>query len=164
MIIALEDTIRKAQINQESVAAVFFDIEKAYDMLWKEGLLINLLQLGVKGRTWKWVKAFLSDRKIIVRINGVFSNVYEVDNGTPQGSIISPLLFTIMINDAFKDIDKCIDTTLFADDGAMWKRGRNMEHIVQKYSKKWTGYRNGPWTGVLGSLWKRHSFCYSQRK
>lgn len=118
-IIALEDAVRRAQVNKESVAAVYFDIERAYDMLWKEGLLIKLSQLGVRGRIWAWVKAFLSERKITVRINGAFSNSYEVENGTPQGSIISPLLFTVMINEAFKEVDKSIDVALYADDGAM---------------------------------------------
>ena len=38
----LEDEIRKSQVNKEAVAAVFFDVEKAYDMLWREGLMIKL--------------------------------------------------------------------------------------------------------------------------
>lgn len=51
------------------------------------------------------------------------SEVYEVENGTPQGSIISPLLFSVMINDIFKNVERNIGVALFADDGAMWKRG-----------------------------------------
>ena len=47
--LCLEHEIRKAQINKESVVAVFFDIEKAYDMMWKDGLLIKLSKLGVTG-------------------------------------------------------------------------------------------------------------------
>lgn len=43
----LETDIRKAFINRETVVAVFFDIEKAYDMLWKEGLLIKLDQIRI---------------------------------------------------------------------------------------------------------------------
>lgn len=39
-VIRLENEIRKAQANKKSVIAVFFDIQKAYDMMWKEGLLI----------------------------------------------------------------------------------------------------------------------------
>lgn len=46
-VINLETDIRKAFINRETVVAVFFDIEKAYDMLWKEGLLIKLDQIGI---------------------------------------------------------------------------------------------------------------------
>lgn len=48
-VVCLETDIRKAQITKEVVVAVFLDIEKAYDMVWKEGLLncINLeLQVG----------------------------------------------------------------------------------------------------------------------
>lgn len=41
-IVYLETEIRKALINKESLVVVFFDVEKAYDMVWKEGLLIKL--------------------------------------------------------------------------------------------------------------------------
>lgn len=36
-ILSLEAEIRKAQVNKEILVGVFFDVEKAYDMLWKEG-------------------------------------------------------------------------------------------------------------------------------
>lgn len=55
---------------------------------------------------FKWIKSFLSKRIIRVKVNGVLSEVYEVENGTPQGSIISPLLFSVMINDIFKNVKK----------------------------------------------------------
>ncbi len=48
----LEHEIRKAQINGESLVAVFVDIEKVYDMMWKDRLLINLSKLGIKGPMW----------------------------------------------------------------------------------------------------------------
>ena len=83
-------------------------------------------------RMLQWVRDFLTGRKIIVKINGAFSKEYSVENGTPQGSIISPVLFLIMINDVFKNIERSINVALFADDGAMWKRGRNVNHVVGK--------------------------------
>lgn len=45
----LENEIRKAhrKVNKESVQATFFNIEKAYDMLWKELLLITFLKMGI---------------------------------------------------------------------------------------------------------------------
>ena len=47
-ILCLEDEIRKAQVNKETMVAGFFDVGKAYyDMLWKEGLLIKLHQMGI---------------------------------------------------------------------------------------------------------------------
>ena len=52
--------IRKAQTNKEVVIAVFFDVEKAYDMLWKEGLLIKLNTLGIGSRAYNWVFHFFN--------------------------------------------------------------------------------------------------------
>ncbi len=77
---------------------IFLDIEKAYDMMWKEGLLIKLHLLGVGGRAFNWVKDFLYGRSIRVRIGKELSGSYMVEHGTPQGSVISPLLFIIMIS------------------------------------------------------------------
>ena len=88
-------------MNKESVVAVFFDIEKAYDMKREEGLLIKLNHMGIKGSVFTWVKEFLLDKTIMVKINGVTSERYQVDNCILQGSIISLLLFSIMINEHF---------------------------------------------------------------
>ena len=41
-IICLEDEIMKAKVNKKTVVAVFLDDEKAYAMLWVEGLLIKM--------------------------------------------------------------------------------------------------------------------------
>ncbi len=45
-IICLETEVKKDQVNKESVMAVFFDVEKAYDMVWKEGIMIKLDMIG----------------------------------------------------------------------------------------------------------------------
>lgn len=131
-VLCLEHEIRKAQINKESVVAVFFDIEKAYDMMWGKGLLIRLCKVGIKGRMFRWIKDFLLGRVIQVRIGNKYSGNYEIENGTPQGSIISPLLFSLMINEVFNEVENGVGLSLFADDGAMWKRGRNVKFIVKK--------------------------------
>ena len=60
------------------------------------------------------------------------SNKYMVGNGTPVGSVISPLLFIIMINYVFSKVPEDIGSSLFADDGALWKRGRNVNHNISK--------------------------------
>lgn len=86
--LCLEDEVRKAQINKQIVAAVFFDVEKAYDLLWIEGLLIKLHQLGVKGNMLNWVRDFLSNRSIQVKVVTDVLESYGVENGTPQGSLL----------------------------------------------------------------------------
>lgn len=64
----MENDIRKAQANKEGVVAVFFDIEKAYDMMWKQGLLIKLDKIGIGGKMYNWIKDFLFGRPIQLRV------------------------------------------------------------------------------------------------
>ena len=60
--VAVLDQDVKMFVNKEAVVGVFLDIEKAYDSLWKEGLLIKLYDLGVRGRMFNWISDFLRDR------------------------------------------------------------------------------------------------------
>jgi len=43
-------------------------VEKAYDMMWKEGLMIKMEKMGIGGRAFNWVKDFLYGRSIRVRV------------------------------------------------------------------------------------------------
>ena len=131
-VISLDSDVKKAMVNKEGVVAVFLDIEKAYDMLWKEGLIIKLYDAGVRGRMLNWIQDFLKNRVIQVRVGEAMSNGTYIENGTPQGSVISPVLFNVMVNDIFKDIGSGFGFALFADDGTVWKRGRNIKHITEK--------------------------------
>jgi len=57
-IACLEAELRKAQVNKEVVVALFCYVEKAYDLLWKGGLLIQMKRLGISGKMFRWVKLF----------------------------------------------------------------------------------------------------------
>lgn len=52
---------------------------------------------------------------IQVKIGTTLSSRYRVENGTPQGSVISPLLFSVMINDVFYELKYDIGRSLFAE-------------------------------------------------
>lgn len=149
-VLGLDRDIKRALVNREVVVAVFLDIERAYDMLWKEGLVLKLYDAGIRGRMLNWIREFLVDRTIQVKVGGVLSDTVAVDNGTPQGSVISPVLFNIMVNDMLDDVGVGFGRSLFADDGAVWKKGRNVDHVmremqraldrVQGWADKW-GFR-----------------------
>ena len=98
--------------------ATFFDYKKAYDKVWRDGLIFKMQQLNIPDRYIRHVRHFLSGRKTCVEVNRVRSENFRLERGLPQGSSISPLLFLIFINDI--DVDLNADTTasLFADDTA----------------------------------------------
>ena len=47
--------------NKENAVSVFLDIEKAYDSLWKEGLMIKMFDIRVRGRMFNWIKDFFNE-------------------------------------------------------------------------------------------------------
>ena len=111
--------------------AVFIDIEKAYDMLWKEGLLVKLSKIGIDGQMFNWIKHLLSDRTFQVKIGNSLSDIFTLQFGTPHGSVISPFPFLIMRND-FNPKSINMHYALYADDIVVWKTGRNIAHL-QKF-------------------------------
>lgn len=122
----LSDDIIKGFGNRSSVLGVFIDFEKAYDMVWRKGVLYKLDKIGLNGNVFNWISAFLSNRSLQVRVGNSVSDDVIVENGVPQGSVISPLLFLIAINDINPTNVKY---SLFADDTAIWKTGRNIAHL-----------------------------------
>ena len=126
--------------NNPRTYATFFDYEKAYDKVWRDGLLFKMQALNIPDRFIRYVRHFLSGRKTRVEVNGVRSETFRLDQGLPQGSSISPLLFLIFINDI--DVDLHADTiaSLFADDTATWMkdgkvRGSNKVLVQEEIDK-----------------------------
>jgi len=129
-ILRLADDAHKAVHNKQFTLAVMVDLEKAFDLVWHKGLLYKMEKLGFEGNILQFVSDFLSNRSIQVRIGSSLSSAYRLQNGTPQGSAISPFLFLIMINDIDTPV-KNVQLSLYADDSAMWKTGRNLDIIIR---------------------------------
>ena len=95
--------------------------------------MMKLKSLGVNGKMFSWIADFFNDRTLQVRVSSSLSNVYVLENGTSQGSMISPAMFISMIDDLPSSLQNT-DTSLFADDSALFKAGRNIKHLaVQKH-------------------------------
>ena len=83
--------------------AVFLDIEKAYDMLWRYSIAQAMAKLGLVGHLPKFIMNFLNNRSIRVRIGDILSESFLIENGIPQGSVLSCLLFSMIINSIFNE-------------------------------------------------------------
>ena len=45
--------------DQKVVLATFTDLQRAFDKVWKDGLLVKLQRVGVAGNTYKWTKSLI---------------------------------------------------------------------------------------------------------
>ena len=112
--------------KKESVAAVFVDLQQAYDHVWRAGLLYKMQKMGIQGNMYNWIKHFLQNRTIATNLNSTLSTKRNLEEGLPQGSALSCTLFLIYINDLADNIE--VHTALFADDLVMWTSGK---HFLQ---------------------------------
>lgn len=135
-LIRLHDDAYKSVNTKSITRAIFLDFSKAFDMLWTEGLLYKLKQLKLHGNIYHFIRNFLTDRTLQVRLGTSLSKSYPVINGVPQGSVISPLLFILFANDFPTANVHQIQTSLFADDSAIWKSGRNLAYITTKLQQQ----------------------------
>ena len=111
------------------MVAILLDFSRVFDLLWSDGLLLKLMRLGLKGHILSWIKSFLEDRSSQIKIGNLVSDSYDLENGTPQGSCLSPLLFLIMVND-FPTLSLFSNRALFADDLTIWRSGINIPQII----------------------------------
>ena len=125
----------KKKDDDEGVATIvtFFDFERAYDKVWREGLIHKMIKLGIPYSFIKYTRHFLSARRTAVEINNKRSPEFYLNEGLPQGSAISPLLFLIFINDITEYTKDGSTLSLFADDTAAWVfKGENKEEAERK--------------------------------
>ena len=104
-----------------SVDMVYLDFSKAFDKVDHGILLHKLKALGITGNLGMWFYNFLTNRSHFVRLPGGISADSPVLSGVPQGTVLGPLLFLIMIADINKDISES-NLISFADDTRIYTK------------------------------------------
>ena len=140
----LSQDIENAFQDRKKVLAIFFDLSRAFDTVWKEGLHLKLLQAGVTHKMYSWIKSFLFRRTARVKADGYLSKQVKLREGVPQGSVIAPTLFLVYINEITTTCHQHVSNTLHADDFAVWTASEHTttaSYLLQKTVDKveaWT--------------------------
>ena len=108
------------------MVAVYFDLEKAYDTTWKYGIMKDLHEARLRGHMPQFISRFLENRTFSVRIGSTLSDLYDQEEGVPQGSILSVPLFSMKINSIVKVIKDGIDCSLYVDDFLVCYQSKHM--------------------------------------
>ena len=92
----------------------------------------DLHDMGLKGRLPLFIDNFLKGRKFKVRLDNTHSSLNPQEEGVPQGSILSPTLFTVKINSIIDALPDDIEKSLYVDDLAVYCQSSNMAIIERR--------------------------------
>ena len=133
--------IREALTLNYIIILIYIDLKSAFDTVWGQGVIYKLMELGVNGNLLKTLNDFFNKRKNKIYYNGEVSQEFQVEAGTPQGSVLSPTLFNLMIQDIPRK--EGINLYIYADDitiGCSSSDVREMRRNLENYLKvfdKW---------------------------
>ena len=118
--------------RSEYVGVIYFDLKKAFDRVWHRGLLAKLRAAGITGQAYAWFSSFLSSRQQATVVDGSMSEFSALHAGVPQGAILSPLLFSIYVNDVPSCNSTGGSTNLFADDTSLFTVDQDVSTLSTK--------------------------------
>ena len=126
-VFTLNELVQGRLRENKHTYAFFLDVQKAYDTVWRDGLWLKLWDLGVKGRMWRVIKKMYEVSRGAVLLEGEKSTTFSLEQGVAQGCSLSPILFSVFIDDLLREVEKAdlgiqigggkkVGGMLFADD------------------------------------------------
>ena len=148
--------LENAKRSRLPTALLNIDLEKAFDSVWVDGLLFKLLEQNISGKMYQIIKSFLKTRVTSIELNGYKSPKFQIDIGVPQGSVLSPSLFIIFLNDFLSNQSQKFK---FADDSSLIATGKDPSELsailrktcsdIEKWCADWRMLVNGGKTELI---------------
>lgn len=87
------------KMRKKKLFCAFIDFAKAFDTVWRSGLWQKLLENFISGKMYDTIVNMYSNIKSRIFDGSVFSEYFPCNVGVRQGESLSPLLFSLYIND-----------------------------------------------------------------
>ena len=109
-------------------ALIFIDPKKAFDTI-DHGILLDKMKFyGISGIEHDWFRSYLNNRKQCCKVNGVSSDIKDIDIRVPQGSCLGPFLFLLYVNDLPFALKKA-ETNMYPDDTMISYSSKTLDEL-----------------------------------
>ena len=152
------------------------DAEKCFDSIWHDGLLYKLWGILAPNK-WYYLYKWYKSSYAVVSWNGMFSTSFKITKGMKQGSVLSPTLFNIFVNDLLISLDKApegvrvfnnkYNACAYADDITVFSSTvtglQELVNICVSYADKWRfnfGVRKTQFTTLGKNILKDEPVIY----
>lgn len=142
---------RQLQAKKKLYCA-FVDLKKAFDSVSHLSLWFKLIKGGVDGKIFGVIRSLYSNVKLRIKGFNSLSELYTCDIGLLQGEIMSPILFSLFLNDIEINLQESLNDginleqlqlylLLFADDAVLFSETReglqNSLDNLENYCERW---------------------------
>lgn len=126
MLLLKHEVIDQPTRSMDNRAILGLDLQSAFDKVHHSAILRQVSQLNMGQRTFAYIKDFLTNRTTRIVAGDVELPEKTLGSaGTPQGSVISPLLFNLVMIGVAKRLESLenVKHTIYADDITLWTTG-----------------------------------------
>ena len=136
---SITETIATALANKKQCCIVLRDVAKAFDKVWIKGLIYKIQQIQLPTILAKTLSNFLDNRTASITIDNLEGLPFPLHSGVPQGSSISPTLYTIYTYDIPTPITDSTNIQ-YADDitQVITQAGKSKNMLARKIVKEIT--------------------------
>ena len=161
--LALQETIAAGLDTGKNVYVAYFDVAKAFDSIWIDGLFHQLHNMGVQGRIWRILYQSYQDFWCKVRVGDQYSEWYRMECGIHQGGYLSLLKYTAFIDPLLRELENsnlgcCVagvptNPVGYADDMATCSISKPLLDqslaLVSNFSNKWRYEYNAKKSAIM---------------
>ena len=148
----MKTIVHKYITQHKKVYTCFVDLEKAFDSVWRKGLLHKIGKIGISGKMFEIIKSIYEKTSYSIIINDKLTPQSSSSKGITQGDTLSTLLFNIYLNDLPEYISKDpndpviigntqLSSLMFADDLILFSStNKGLQKCIDnlsQYCNKW---------------------------
>lgn len=129
------NAVIKCLSSDNDYCRTFIDLKGAFDKANGEIIMYELARFGVKGKLLHWIGDYVTGRRAQVWYQGSLSQEKELELGTPQGGVLSPTLFNVLMNRiGLKNFGNKVSAVIYADDIMLQSNNMsNMQVALNKF-------------------------------